>query len=482
MRILIVGGGISGLVAATQLQRDHTVTLVERNDHLGGRIHSMKHYECGAFRIHASHKRVFALAKRLGVKLAPWSFTTVHLGMKTPSENSGKATKAKDGMSWWDLEANKGGLKLAEWKDFASGYRSSTGANSMTYPLDLDESKGWYFAPEGLSALTEALEAELACKVHLSTRLVDCEKSGKHVYKATFLSRDESKKSFSSRYDTVIFATSPVDLQTISLIKDHGLPLAHAVQWKPLHRLYAKVKGLTKAQAKRLERTKIISPTLLSQTLGCPPFHNKSQLPWLQVSYSEGQVAQFWHDLLLSFGKKALVKRLTKELQAVLSDFFETTLDISLEEVDSHYWSRAVHQWNPLFRVPPLQTLCELHPVKCPRIFFINEALSFHQGWIEGSLESTERFLEGSFDRLPLYVSPSAIPKSKGNEWVILDSRVLDVAAWKKVHPGSTKAIDNHLYEEIDNLWKIIHGSYPDAWATVLPLQVAWVSNSHGDK
>lgn len=224
MRILIVGGGISGLVAATQLQRDHTVTLVERNDHLGGRIHSMKHYECGAFRIHASHKRVFALAKRLKVKLAPWSFTTVHLGMKTPSEKGGKETKAKDGMSWWDLEANKGGLKLAEWKDFASGYRSSTGANSMTYPLDMDESEGWYFAPKGLSALTEALIAKLTCTVHLSTRLVDCETNGKHVYKASFLSRNKSKKSFSSRYDTVIFATSPVDLQTISVIKDHGCP------------------------------------------------------------------------------------------------------------------------------------------------------------------------------------------------------------------------------------------------------------------
>lgn len=40
MRIAIIGSGISGLVCAWKLGRDHEVTLYEANDYLGGHTHT----------------------------------------------------------------------------------------------------------------------------------------------------------------------------------------------------------------------------------------------------------------------------------------------------------------------------------------------------------------------------------------------------------------------------------------------------------
>ncbi|MCA9757966.1 MAG: FAD-dependent oxidoreductase, partial [Candidatus Eisenbacteria bacterium] len=40
MRIAIVGSGISGLVAAHHLHREHDITVFEANDYIGGHTHT----------------------------------------------------------------------------------------------------------------------------------------------------------------------------------------------------------------------------------------------------------------------------------------------------------------------------------------------------------------------------------------------------------------------------------------------------------
>lgn len=468
--LLIVGGGISGLVLADALKDDYKITLVERNDHVGGRIHSMKNYECGAYRIHNSHKRVFALAKRLGITLEPWHLNYAYVGMKKPPTDGRKGAK---NMTWWDVAAERDGLKVAEWKDMGSGYRGGTDVYSQAYPMDMEDKDGWYFAPEGLSSLVDGLVKTIGkdVTIYLSTRLVECDDR----LNVHFMARDPSIPT-KKRYDRIIFATSPLQVQHLSIMKTYGMPLVSAVQWEPLHRIYAKVHGLTRRELRLLENTKIISPSLLGQTLGVPPMRGRSHLPIFQVAYCEGQVARFWQDLILSKGHEAFVKRLTQEVNQILSLFFDRKVRVRLTGVDSHYWSEAVHGWWAAFGKGHNETLAVL---KKDRVYFANEALSYNQGWIEGSLESVERmldFFEGEAPGLARYTWKDLERlKAKGKEYVLLDGRVLDVGKWKAVHPGSTKAIDNHLYEDISILWHVIHAHYNDAWRQVLPLQIGWI-------
>ncbi len=476
MKTLIVGGGISGLLLAYRLYPSSSITLMERNDHLGGRIHSMDHYECGAYRIHQSHKRVFDLAKELGVTLDPWHIQKVFVNMKAPPRSS---EDPHTSMTWWDLHAETGGLKEAEWRDLATGYKEGTDVASEGYPMDMAAKGGWYFAPDGLSQFIHVLSSRLEGKIdlHLSTRVVECVKVGKR-YEATFLARrgKSESRTFSQTFDRVIFAVSPIDMTHLTLVKEHGMAVASAVKWQPLHRIYAKVKGLRRDELRLLEKTKIVSPSLLQQTIGCPPFRGKSEAsdPWIQVAYCEGQIARFWNDLLLGKGRREFEDRLAKEVNEVLSSFFRRRLSIRLTNIDSHYWSQAVHGWHPTFGKPKEETICYLHPVACPNVVFVNEAVSFRQGWIEGSLESAERFLHSTFSKLKRYKAPRfEVPRDM--QWTILNGRLLNVGQWKKVHPGSRKAIDNHLYEDISDIWKVIHAHYPDAWRQVLGLQFGWL-------
>lgn len=40
MNIAIIGGGIAGLAAAKLLYQAHTITLLEKNDYVGGHAHT----------------------------------------------------------------------------------------------------------------------------------------------------------------------------------------------------------------------------------------------------------------------------------------------------------------------------------------------------------------------------------------------------------------------------------------------------------
>jgi monoamine oxidase len=79
-KILVLGAGISGLVAAWELKRaGHTVTVLEATLRAGGRVHTLRepfadglYAEAGAGRIPVTHTLTRDYAKRFGLTLAPY--------------------------------------------------------------------------------------------------------------------------------------------------------------------------------------------------------------------------------------------------------------------------------------------------------------------------------------------------------------------------------------------------------------------------
>lgn len=469
------------LAAVHCLQRGYTFDIFERNSHLNGRIHSNSEYECGAFRLKDSHTKTIALAKHLGLHVKPWPLEkhTTRKLFNTP--RSRHAIPTHDiGLSMWDTVAitnNRGvgdplsGVKVADGAEEWTGYRGSfiDSADPKAGSYVRNSHGKNYFVEEGLQAIPDRLVKMygLAKHARIQTRVTNVKKKGSR-YQVDWVNRNESGNKI---YDQVVLAISPLHATDFDIVKEHGKPLVSLLAFEPRHRIYAKVdvEDTTK-KVKWYDR--IISNTLLQQTIGCPPLSGKKS-EWVQVSYSGGDVAKMWNRLKLN--KPKLFKQLLRrELEQVLGT------RVRLYDIQSHYWEDAVHATLPSFRYPQRELFHTLHKTKCPDVFWVGESVSSERGWIEGAVRSVlslRRSFPTPESRIPVFSSLRDIFKSGFKEWIVYDGRVLDVTQWKKVHPGSAKAIENHLYEDVTQLWNIYHAQSSFAWKTILGLQVGYVSS-----
>ena len=80
-RVVVVGAGMAGLVAASELLRaGHTVTVLEAQQRVGGRVQTLRtpfteglYAEAGAMRIPRTHQLTRAYVDRFGLKVVPFS-------------------------------------------------------------------------------------------------------------------------------------------------------------------------------------------------------------------------------------------------------------------------------------------------------------------------------------------------------------------------------------------------------------------------
>lgn len=70
-KIAIIGGGLSGLYAATLLESHYEVSLFEARERLGGRIHTIEGFDMGPSWVWAHQSRIIKLIRSLGLEIIP---------------------------------------------------------------------------------------------------------------------------------------------------------------------------------------------------------------------------------------------------------------------------------------------------------------------------------------------------------------------------------------------------------------------------
>ncbi len=462
--ILIIGGGIAGLYTAWKLhQRGYSVRLFEKHAEFGGRIKSKYKdkdkdkgkekdknkdkemlYETGPWRIHESHTRLLDLLKTLELpihsisKKKEYKDFPITSGKKSFKKKSEIKVQPMD-VTMFQEECIRSSVEAANESMQKSGYDMHFQEAFRKESKSMyQSSEGAYFVmDDGFSTLVKTLVNILSEQSNVTMCLqhfvqnIDYDPKSK-IYKVEYTVRKKTHYvSYSTSARHVILAIPPLDLQRFKSLTLHPniatvgtLPLLH-----------------TMAYSEKISKNfgKYVCNSPISQII-CSCFDNN----WFQISYTSGRMAMLFHNLYLS-SKREWRKYL-------LSEFYKYfPKSITVSKIIPYFWRNAVHYWHPNYKTNA-NTLekrnINPHPQKYPNLYMVGESISTVQGWIEGALQTVDILLDGEFS-----MTKKKLPK----EYVIYDNRIINVEKWKTVHPGSQIVIENHMFEDITQLWNQYH-------------------------
>ena len=445
LSISIIGGGISGLYAAKQLaEQGHNVHLYEKQSKFGGRFKTIYEngivsYESGPWRIHPTHKRFLQLVKDLKLTLVPTHHKIQRKGFRhtSPSKTPNRFPVSPMSMTIFQENCLHEPLPVVKENIQKTGYdgifQEPYESNSNFIETDED----FFVVKEGFNEIIEKLVRQLESlpNVTLHTnhfiRNISYDKKG---YTITFTVRKKNVyEPHEIKTKFLVLAIPPCDLEKIKSLTLH--PNLATVGSTPLLHTFAKSKDIGKSFGK------IICNSPLSQIIST--CYNND---WFQISYTGGRLAMLFHNLYIS--SKSTWKKY------MISEFYTYfPKSIHLEKIVPHFWRHAVHYWHPNYKMKK-KTLSERnilpHPQKYKHLYCVGESISTHQAWTEGALETVETFMN-------IFNKHSKPTTKKPKDYVIYDGRVLNVGSWKFVHPGSREVLENHMGEDITDLWNQYH-------------------------
>lgn len=454
--VIVIGAGVGGLYVAREVERrtGKVPVVVESASRVGGRINSVYDesgrllYEAGPWRIPKSHRRMLHLIESLGIR--------VHdSGVEHPSDSS--SIDVVPGLSRWDVNVLKRRDALsADHSDLATGYSGEDHCASGTAPYATDAG-GFVVVDRGFQHVAERM-AE-SCNVLLNTRVVDVRRSNTdYIVQCRCREADGTFVNRIYRSTIVFICVPPSAAERWSIVSQWARAQVYAVSAEPLHHIYA-LRPEEEAFAMPFHHRLATAP--IAQTISSM---YPSTSAFFQASYTGGRLARFWHRLRMSSPRMFLAV-LRQELWNILS------VDPGDDDVRSHYVDKAYHIWKPtpsfcLHKAVAVSIMPNARHL--PNVYWVGEAFSSYQGWMEGALETADLALS-IFGGKASYVLPKRV---LGEDEVLLEGRVLDVSGFRSIHPGGTHAIQNHLRENVTDLF--YHMSHSaDAWAVVFGLQVA---------
>lgn len=378
--IVIIGGGISGLYAATKLIKHSPITILEKSNRLGGCIRTYYEkdlsYETGAGRFNKYHKLLFELIKEYGLT-AVQIINTQKTYIPVLCKNA-KATlnvvleyaknvpvKTLKSITFLQLCNTAVGFDKAQYLMKSFGYNAefqiaNAYASIRIFEEDFKEDVEYYYCKEGLGELVKRMEERLL-------------KNGAIILKnqsVTDISNDLVVTSTrgSIKASKIVLAVPKESLMKMSLFTLDQKKILNTVTGVSLHRIYAKYE---KPWFDSISRTTTDLP--LRQFI---PINREKAIA--MASYSDTHDADFWN---IYKKNGTLEVELKKQLEMV----FPKKKIPNSEWIRSYYWKNAVHAWNA--GIDPIKIQKKMRHIH-PNVVIIGESYSLRQGWIEGALES----------------------------------------------------------------------------------------------
>lgn len=458
-RLIIIGGGISGLYTAYKLQHKYSITLIESKPDLGGRIRTKYDkkgnilYEKGPWRIHENHKRCIHLLRKLGLHCSKIPSTDIKKRVNKSSDDN-------PNISTWDHIMFRTNPVNAMKQSVKTGYGDGLFDEAKGANVYRSNSDGnYYIVTEGLSEIVKRLKQHIEKNVNiqLGVKVKDIEYKNKQYFVTCLKRKGLQFKPVSYESDKLIAAVPP-----------------HALKEWPIYNRYDEFRmNFSKIDSYSLMHVYFNASSSLMQKIKCvfekknsiSYFHEKhfgigSQLimsqyqnNYIQLAYVGGRYAKSLQRFrLYDFQKfKTLLERdLVNVLQSKqLNIYFRNEIKRDFNQDDRFhvcYFEHAVHQWKPSYnlalRASMKQTALYFNPIRLPEFYIIGESISLIQGWIEGALQTSELVI----DCLKKNESwkkdfKLATKLDTTRHYMRYKYWLLDVTDWIQRHPGGEKAI-----------------------------------------
>jgi len=398
-RILVVGGGISGLETVRQLQTlskkcktQFHITLLEKNAECGGRIKTIRtsnttFYEAGASRIGYSQQRVAQLIRILNLyKLECVTGESNPTWINPKKELCDSFKKIKNAFI---KRYNEQRLKQLSWYDIlkeeckteseVEAFVRNWGFTSVIQNLNAyDFWKGihnytdsnYYTLQGGLQSLPDALllniKANTNTTIYTNATLHYIQINKQKHYAEWIIRKHNHNKKYSDSFDAIILALPADALQSVNGLPNEIASRLSYVSLNPILHCYVKTVEQTPSNIIKWDS---VTDTVLHRAR---PSHDPN---WFQVSYTDNNAALYMYKMLNTSYGNHFLKEKTK--------FFVP----SWNKIDYYFWKAGTHSWKPNhISDANYSDMLQFNP-KIP-FFIVGSCFSHSQAWIEGALET----------------------------------------------------------------------------------------------
>lgn len=470
----VVGAGVTGLYVGRELaRRGHRVLLYERTGRVGGRWKTTggaeAPVEAGAWRVSLErHPLSLALLREYSpvdpIRYAAEAYVPLHGKTGAGDPAAIGPCPAGAGLSVRDWRVAQAGPRAAEHLNARSGYDGQDGGSCRVAEVygaravvgkKKERETGRYGAVRaGFGAVAGRLraDAEAAGVVFRPWHLVEGASPERCLRGVRRDARGRLEPFHTPPHDWLVWCVSPHELPEGDPDSNFALLRAAAVP-APLVHVYAP----------------------LPPGGGGPPFKYTTDAPCSQLihhrpgsghwqpCYASGGSARFWMRLHQYGDRRRFRRELERQCGAVLEAAGvpparrRALLGTLRGPLRVHYWGEAVHMWAPVWGgggpADRMRLACRPNPVRRPRVCVAGEAISTHQGWAEGCLQTANRVLALVGEGGP----PRAPPRPPPGGFVYRGMALALEAGWLDRHPGGRGALEGHAGEDITALWDAQH-------------------------